>query len=138
METRVCNSLIIGIILFLVILLIKKNELFTSTTSPVVQKEKILNPVQNLSKLLNNGDDNLKKLQKGLQNQSDKIKTFINNNNYLTDKISKEKSTYENLINQNNKIKNEILTRIVSLSKKKGIKNPQEVVDQLMTKNGLK
>jgi len=134
METRVYNCLIVGVILFLVILLVKKNELFSVTTPAPIQS---LTPVQNLSKLLGNNHGVLEKLESGIESQLVKMKTYIANNNYLKRRISKEKFAYQNLIKQNNEMKKEILMRILALSKKRGIKNPQQIVDQLMTKNGL-
>jgi peptidoglycan hydrolase CwlO-like protein len=123
MEKRVCNSIVIGIVLFLVILLIKNHELFT-TDSP--------SSLNNLKQVLNDGQDELLRLENYLEQQQAQLETFIKTNNDLIQQIKVQHDAHQSLINRNNNLVDQVISNVSALAKKRGIKNIQQVVDNLI------
>lgn len=117
----------------------KNNELFsTSTPTEKTKVEATEPPTKNeqLRTILGENSTKLGKLEDDLETQLSKMMTYIRNNNYLVSLIRKEKENYKNLIKRNQKTSDQLLYQILRLSRKRGIKDPSKIVEDLMKKHG--
>uniref|UniRef100_A0A6C0E6Y4 Uncharacterized protein n=1 Tax=viral metagenome TaxID=1070528 RepID=A0A6C0E6Y4_9ZZZZ len=140
MDKRIYNCIIISIVLFLLILLTKNYELFTSesptipselpTTSPESLKK--INNLEQISEILDKNKDELLKLEKEFENQQNQLDNHIKKNNDLLQQIKTHTDLHQKLMNQNNDLANKVISNISSLAKKRGIKNVQQLVDKLI------
>jgi hypothetical protein len=128
MEKRVYNCIIIGIVLFLLVILVKNNELFTSSDIPVNN----LNNLQQITDILERNKDDLLKLEKDFDNQQVELDKYIKQNNELITEITKQKELHQNLMNRNDNLAKQVMTNISNLARKRGIKNVQQVVEDLL------
>jgi biopolymer transport protein ExbB/TolQ len=140
MDKRIYNCIIISIVLFLLILLTKNYELFTSESPtispelPTTQPESIkqVNNLEQISEILDKNKDELLKLEKEFENQQNQLDNHIKKNNDLLQQIKTHTDLHQKLMNQNNDLANKVISNISALAKKRGIKNVQQLVDKLI------
>jgi wobble nucleotide-excising tRNase len=142
MDKRVCNSIIIGIILFLVILLIKPNKQNEFKQNEFKQNEffeaessKSHDNLNQINDVLNKNKDELIKLEKDLENQQIDLDTYIKQNDKIIIQLNAQIELHQKLMNQNNNLSNKSISNILTLAKKRGIKNIAQIVDSLIKQN---